>query len=333
MNPTASDPSPRSILDIATAFQRSRALLTAYELEIFTVLNDESRTSGEVASAIGCDPRATDRLMNALVAMGLLEKQGARFRNGAAASAYLVKGKAAYMGNLSHTNHLWNTWSHLTATVREGRPAASIGAINDRGDEWLRPFIAAMHWRARQSAGGVVKLLDLTGVTRVLDVGGGSGAYAMAFARARQGISAVVFDLPSVVPLTRGYIQAEALSSEVATVEGDYLRDPLGGGYDLVFMSAVIHSNSPEENRRLFGKAAAALEPGGRLVVQDFLVLEDRSGPPQAALFALNMLVGTQSGDTFTESEVRGWMAEAGLEPGERIDTAIGTNIIVGRKG
>jgi SAM-dependent methyltransferase len=328
----STDLTPRAILEIATAFQRSRPLLTAYELDLFTILNEEERTSGEVAAAVGSDPRATDRLMNALVGMGLLEKRDGRFCNTAAAATSLVKGKPGYMAGLSHTNHLWDTWGGLTEVVREGRPAASIGAINDRGGDWLRPFIAAMHWRASQSAGDVVKLLDLESVSRVLDVGGGSGAYAMAFARARKGITAVVFDLPNVAPLTRGYIQAEGLSSEVETVVGDYLRDSLGEAYDLVFMSAVIHSNSSDENRLLFRKAATALNPGGRLVVQDFLMNEDRSGPLQAALFALNMLVGTQAGDTYTESEVRSWMAEAGLLDVSRTDTPLGTNLVVGRK-
>jgi SAM-dependent methyltransferase len=323
---------PRAILEIATAFQRSRPLLTAYELGLFTVLNDEERRSAEVAAAIGADPRATDRLMNALVAMGLLEKRDGRFRNSPGAAASLVKGRPGYMAGLAHTNHLWDTWSGLTATVREGRPHVARGPISERDSDWLRPFIAAMHWRARQSAGELVKLLDLDGVSRVLDVGGGSGAYAMAFARARHGVSAVVFDLPSVVPLTRGYIQEEGLSAAVEAEAGDYLRDPLGSGYDLVFMSAVVHSNSADENRLLVRKAASALNPGGRLVIQDFLMAEDRTGPPQAALFALNMLVGTPSGDTYTESEVREWMAEAGLGGTTRVDTAFGTNVLVGRR-
>jgi SAM-dependent methyltransferase len=323
---------PRHILEIATAFQRSRPLLTAYELDLFTVLNEESRTSAEVAGAIGTDPRATDRLMNALAGMGLLEKRGDRFANTPVAAASLVKGKPGYMAGLAHTNNLWATWGSMTEVVRRGHPDAAVGAINDRGADWLRPFIAAMHWRARQAAAEVVGLIGLDGVTRVLDVGGGSGAYAMAFARARRGITAVVFDLPAVVPLTRAYIQEEGLAAAVETAAGDYLQDPLGAGYDLVFMSAVIHSNAADDNRLLFRKAAAALNPGGRLVVQDFLVNEDRSGPLQAVLFALNMLVGTQAGDTYTESEVRAWMTEAGMRDITRVDTAVGTNLVTGKK-
>ncbi len=328
--PSAPQDSSSAILAMATAFQQSRVLLTAYELGIFTVLNEEERRSEEVAAAVDADARATDRLMNALVAMGLLVKQGERFRNTPGTAASLVKGKPGYMANLGHTNHLWDTWSGLTDAVRRGRGA--VGAASGRGSDWLRPFIAAMHWRARRVAPDVVGMLDLDRVGRVLDIGGGSGAYAMAFARARRGITAVVFDLPAVVPLTHAYVQEEGLSAEIETATGDYLRDDLPGGFDLVFMSAVIHSNSAAQNRGLVKKAAAALNDGGQLVVQDFLMKEDRSGPLQPALFALNMLVGTDSGDTFTESEVRAWMTEAGLRSMERKDTAVGTNLVIGRK-
>lgn len=322
--------SPAPILEMATAFQRSRVLLSAFDLGIFTALADEGRTSGEVASAIGAGPHATDRLMNALSALGLLVKRDGRFRNSAAAASFLVKGRPEYLGGLGHTSNLWDTWSRMTEIVRAGRLEAT-GEVSLRDEEWLRPFIAAMHARARESAPQVVAMLDLDGVSRVLDLGGGSGAYAMAFAAARRGISAVVFDLPKVVPLTRMYIQQEGLAAAVETVAGNYLDDPIGEGYDLVFMSAVIHSNSVESIRRLFGKAAAALRPGGQLVVQEFLIDEDRSGPLLPALFALNMLVGTPAGDTFTESEVKGWMAEAGFASARRLDTPFGTSLVVGR--
>lgn len=322
---------PKTLQEMATAFQRSRPLLTAFELGLFTVLNDDARTSEETADALGTDPRATDRLMNALVALGLLEKQAGRFRNSPLAASHLVKGRPDYMGGLGHTNHLWDTWSCLTEVVRVGHPA-DLPSTNDRGDDWLRPFIAAMHSRGRQSANEVVKLLDLEGVSRVLDVGGGSGVYAMAFVRARTGISAVVFDLPNVVPLTKMYVAQEGLAAEVSTVVGDYLSAPLGEGFDIVFMSAVIHSNAVDDNRLLFKKAAQALNPGGRLVVQDFLMNEERDGPLMPALFALNMLVGTPEGDTFTEHEVRSWMTEAGFGAIDRIETSFGTSLMVGQK-
>ncbi len=321
----------RPVQEMAAAFQRSRVLLTAYELGLFTVLNDEWKTSREAAEALDTDARATDRLMNALTAMALLEKRDGRFTNGPAAARFLVKGKADYMAGLAHTVHLWQTWSGLTQAVRTGTSAVGDD-VNARGDEWLRAFIGAMHWRAAQMADGIVAMLDLAGVHRVLDVGGGSGAFAMAFVRAGRGIEAVVFDLPNVVPLTRNYAESAGYGPQVSTVVGDYRKDDLGRGFDLVFLSAIVHSNSPEENRRLLANAAAAAEAGGQVVVVDQIMDEDRAGPLPAAMFALNMLVGTSAGDTYTESEVRSWMSDAGLHDVVRKDTPYANTIVVGRK-
>jgi len=326
--------SPQGIMEMATAFMRSRVLLTAYELDLFTVLGEESRSSSQVAHALGTDERATDRLMNALCAMGLLEKREGRFSNTHLASRILVKGKPDFMAGLMHMAHLWETWSTLTEAVRQGRSVVERAAnVNERDSDWLRAFIVAMNWRARQHAPGVVSLLDLSDVSRVLDVGGGSGAYAMAFVRAKPDIAAVVFDLPNVIPLTQEYIRQEGLSDKVKTVVGDYGVDPLGGGFDLVFLSAIIHSNSPSQNRTLIRMAAEALAPHGQVVVQDFIMDEDRTGPPFAALFALNMLVGTEAGDTYTESEIRQWMEQEGLRHVVRKDTPFGTTLIIGKNG
>ncbi|MGE5849957.1 MAG: methyltransferase [Candidatus Methylomirabilota bacterium] len=323
--------SPRAILEMATAFQRSRILLTAHELDLFTVLDDEPKSSADVAKTLGTDRRGTDRLMNALCSMALLEKRDGRFSATPSASRFLVRGRPEFLAGLMHTVHLWETWSTLTDAVRQGGSVVS-GAIEDRGEKWLRAFIAAMHWRGRQHAQEVMALLDLSGVSRVLDVGGGSGVYAMAFARAKPDITAVVFDLPSVVPMTQEYIAQEELADRVKTVAGDYEVHELGTGFDLVFLSAIIHGNSERGNRGLVRKCAGTLKPKGQLVVQDFIIDEDRMGPPFAVLFALNMLVGTESGDTYTESDVREWMQEAGLSGITRKDTEFGTSLLTGRK-
>ena len=323
--------SPQGILEVTTAFMKSRVLLTAYELGLFTCVDEGVRSSAEAARSLGTDPRATDRLMNALCAIGLMEKKEGLFSNTPLASRYLVRGRPEFLAGLMHSVHLWDTWSTLTEAVRRGSSVIAR-QVNERGADWLRAFIAAMHWRARQHAPGVVAALGVSGVSRVLDVGGGSGAYAMAFVRAREGISAVVLDLPNVIPLTCEYISREGLSDRVETAVGDYEKDELGTGFDVVFLSAIIHSNSPRLNRELIRKGVNALAPSGRLVVQDFIVDEDRTAPPFGALFALNMLVGTETGDTYTESEVRGWMEEAGLNRIMRKDTDFGTSLMIGRR-
>jgi SAM-dependent methyltransferase len=256
-------------------------------------------------------------------------KRDGRFWNTPESRRYLDDGSPEYAAGLGHTAGMWHTWSGLTEAVREGRPALRA-AINDRGDAWLKPFIAAMHYRAAPQAPGVAERIGLEGVERVLDVGGGSGAFAMAFAAKKPGLVAVVFDLPNVLPLTREYIAAADLTCCVTTAVGDYLVDPLPAGFDLVFLSAVIHSNSASQNARLIKSCAAALNPGGRVAVVDWVMDEDRVAPPAGALFALNMLVATDHGDTFTEAEIRGWMDSAGLAPGPRIDTGSGTSIVIG---
>ena len=323
--------SPNSIREIASAFQESRVLLTAFELDLFTALGEESRSASEVAGILDVNERAVDRLMNVLCTLDLLEKKEGKFSNSPSSSQFLVKGKPGFMAGLMHTADMSNAWSTLTEAVRQGR-SVTAGHINDRGEAWLGAFIAAMHARAAHQAPAVAAILDLSEVSRLLDIGGGSGVFSMAFVRAREGIEATIFDLPNVVPLTRNYIEQAGLEDSIGTATGDYNTDNLGSGFDLVFLSAIIHSNSPAQNRALMQKCAAALNPQGQVVVQDFIMDDERTSPAFGTLFALNMLVGTEEGDTYTEAEVKTWMEEAGLSDTARQDTDFGTTLIIGKK-
>jgi 2-polyprenyl-3-methyl-5-hydroxy-6-metoxy-1,4-benzoquinol methylase len=319
-----SDFTPESIREMATAFQKSRILLSAFELGIFGALGHRLETSEVVAKKLGTDSRATDRLMSALAAMGLIVKEEGGFRNSPASEKFLTASSPDYLPGLMHTVHLWDTWSTLTESVKLGTAAPVRELRRADPTSWTAAFIAAMNDRARKQAPLAAELLDLKEGMRILDVGGGSGAFAVAFVRARQKVTVTIFDLPHVLPLTAEYVREEQLSEQIDYVGGDYTKDPLPGGYDLVFLSAIIHSNPPEENRKLIRKCAGALNPGGAVVVQDFIMDESRTQPPGGALFALNMLVGTAAGDTYTESEVRDWMNEAGLIDIRKVETAWG---------
>ncbi|MDY7030354.1 MAG: methyltransferase [Thermodesulfobacteriota bacterium] len=323
--------SPDQIMELAICFQRSRILLTAFQLEIFTILGQGNKSSEEVATSMGTDIRATDRLLNALCSMGLMEKKDDHFSNTPITSRFLVKSGPNYMGGLMHMVHLWDTWSTLTQAVKKGKSVFS-GHIKEKDESWLSAFISAMHERASRHAPHVASLLDLSGVFRILDVGGGSGAYSMAFVETNENARATVFDLVNVIPLTRKYIKEGGLSHKVETAAGDYNKDAFGSGFDMVFLSAIIHINSYDKNLFLISKASQALNPGGQVVVQDFIMDEDRTSPSFGAMFSLNMLVGTLEGDTYTESEVRTWMDKAGLRDIERKDTSVGTSLIIGKK-
>jgi 2-polyprenyl-3-methyl-5-hydroxy-6-metoxy-1,4-benzoquinol methylase len=323
--------SVNKLMETASLFWRSRIILTAFELKIFTALGQRRKTSTEVAKAIKANARATDRLMNALCAMGLLVKRNNKFSNTDVTSRFLIEGRPHFLGGFGHFSNLWDDWSNLTKAVKEGRNVSKKRLVNQK-DKYFKAFIAAMHARACESAPSLIRLLDLSKVYRVLDVGGGSGVYSMAFVRAKAGTRAVVFDLPQVTVLAKKYIKAQNLQNKITTKTGDYRTGSFGKGFDLVFLSAIIHINSPKENIKLIKKASAALNPGGQLVISDFIMDRDRTSPFFGALFALNMLAVTDKGDTYTQSEVSSWMKTSGLKNTIRKDTKFGTTLIIARK-
>jgi predicted O-methyltransferase YrrM len=312
-------------------FRRSRIILTAFELGLFPKLADKSMSSERLAKIIGADARATDRLLNALCVLGLVKKNNGEFANTRIACDFLVAGEPQFMAGLTHTASQWQTWHTLSQAVRRGTSVMDRKAGSGSGKK-LQGFIAAMHERASAQAPGIVKLLDLENVSRILDVGGGSGAYAMALARAKKSIRAVVFDLPEVLPLTRNYVRQAGLLSRCDFIGGDFHCDDWGKGYDLVLLSAIVHMNSPEENQRLIARAAKSLRRGGQLVIQDFIMRPDRTRPAAGAFFALSMLVTTAKGDTFTAGEVSGWMRAAGLKKIVHQATPFDASLLIGRK-
>jgi SAM-dependent methyltransferase len=268
--------------------------------------------------------------MNALVSLGLLKKINGQFSGTPFSLKYLVKGEPAYLAGLSHQVNLWKTWSTLTDAVKAGTTIAVDEPIGERDEEWLASFIAAMHSRGVPQSKEVADLLDFSKIRSMLDVGGGSGAFVFEFIRRCSEAKAVVFDLPAVVPITQEYIRKAGLENVIKTLPGDYLTDDFGSGYDLVFVSAVIHINSPEENKLLINKCSEALNPQGQLVILDHFMNDDRTEPIMGAIFALNMLVGTQHGDTYTENEVRSWMLDAGLKDISRKETKQKSSLMFG---
>lgn len=320
------------IREMVFAFQKSRVFLTAIELDVFTHLEHKASTSPELAQAIDTDPRATDRLLNALVTLEFIEKENQLFRNAPIASRYLVKDKPEYLSGLMHSAHLWHSWSTLTDVVRCGHKVYQEGDLNNRDPQWLRAFIGAMHDRGKWQAPMIAKTLDLKDVKRILDVGGGSGIFAMAMLKLQEQATAVVFDLPAVCPIAQEYIDANAYTNRISIKSGDYLKDDLGQAYDLILLSAIIHINSYEDNQKLVAKAAKSLNSGGQLVILDWLMEDSRTAPAGGALFALNMLTGTECGDTYTEAEIKSWMQAASLTYRSCKHTLTGTSLIVATK-
>ncbi|HET6440354.1 MAG TPA: methyltransferase [Anaeromyxobacter sp.] len=325
---------PDDLSDLLRGFMPSRILLTALELDLFTAVDGcpPPGTAQAVAGRLGTSPRATRVLLDALVALGLLVKGEGGYQNGPAAGRWLVAGKPDDAGAaLRHNLSLWRTWSTLTEVVRRGGPAPQA-EMAARPDDWTVPFIAAMHRNATLRAPALVRAVGVSGVRRLLDVGGGSAAYSIAFARESPSLEAEVLDLPTVIPIARQHIEEAGLASRVRTRAGDLGRDALGEGYDLVLLSAICHMLGPDGNRDLFRRVRAALSPGGRVVIHDHVMADDRTSPRAGALFAVNMLVGTPAGGTYTEAEYRGWLSDCGFAEVKRLPLPGPSDLMVGTR-
>jgi len=329
--PAPADWLPEDFLQSLRAFQESRALLTSIELDVYTAVGSGA-TAAEAAARLGTDPRATEMLLNALVALGTLGKQEDVFRNSPLAGRFLAEGCAVdARAAMMHIVHMWDRWSTLTECVRRGT-SVSYQEPEERDPRWTRAFIAAMHANALQRAAPVAQAIGLEGVRRLLDVGGGSGAYSIAFAQAAPGLEAEVMDLPRVVRIAEGHIAQAGLSSRIRTRVGNLRQDAFGEGWDLILLSAICHMLSPEENQDLLRRCQAALAPGGRVVIQDFLLEPDKTAPRQATLFSLNMLVGTQGGASYSLPEYAAWLGEAGFEEIRHVPLPGPSALMIGRR-
>jgi (2Fe-2S) ferredoxin/2-polyprenyl-3-methyl-5-hydroxy-6-metoxy-1,4-benzoquinol methylase len=322
---------PDEFQQAVRGFQPSRVLLTAIELDVFSAIGDGGKCD-EVASKLKTDRRATEMLLDALVALNVLRKRDGTYSNTPMSERYLVAGapddaRAALM----HTAHLWPRWSTLTDCVRKGT-SVTYRKMADRGDDWTTAFIAAMHRNAAARAPHVVRAAGLEGARRMLDVGGGSGAYAIAFAGASRDLRVEILDLQTVLPIAQGHIEEAGLSDRITTRAGDLRGDDLGSGYDLILLSAICHMLGPAANRNLFERCYAALSPGGRVLIQDFILETDRTSPRSAALFALNMLVGTEQGSTYTREEYRSWLDHVGFVDIQYIALPGPTALVIGRR-
>jgi SAM-dependent methyltransferase len=322
---------PNAIREFSSSFQKSRILLSGFELDIFTNIEESGITNKQISYNLILDEHACERLMNALVSLGFLKKKNHLFYNTTESFAFLSKKSPDYLGGLMHSNHLWNTWSNLTKVIKTG-VSAHPDEINSRGEDWLTPFITAMHDRAKKQAPLQLASIDLSEIKSILDIGGGSGAYSMEFASRKPSIDATVFDLPNVVPITKVFLEKEGFSDKVKTYAGDYTTDDLPGGFDMVFLSAIIHSNSLEVNADLIKKCFGSLNKNGRIVIQDWIMNNDRTQPTPGAVFAINMLVGTESGDCYTEQEVTEMLSAAGFKDISRTEFETGLSRMVAYK-
>lgn len=286
-----------------SGFWSSRVLLTANNYRLFDHLKSP-KTADEAARILRTDKRATARLLDALTGLGLLKKTASIYRNASISNRFLVSESPYYQGDIiRHNETLWRNWSGLDGVVKTGKPNH---AAHDQYS-----FIMGMHNLAVLKAGKVVKEIGLRGVKKALDLGGGPGTYSIEMAK--KGVSVTLFDRPETIAIAKEVVK-KADVKNIDFLRGDFLYDDIGKGYDLVFISHVLHSCSESDGFRAVKKSKEALNPKGRVVVQEFYINEDLASPAPSALFAINMLVNTPGGRCYSPPEIKEWLARAGLK-------------------
>jgi hypothetical protein len=326
------------IMSMARGFQVAKMLMVAVDLGLFDFLV-EPKSAVETAALLHASPRATGIFMNGLAALGLVDKGVDNFRNSELASRYLVRGSENYRGAIvKHMEATWKRgWEDLQQTVLVGHPTEAetekwVDGRPERDEGEVRDFIWGMHAIARDLAPKVAARLDLKAVHRLLDLGGGPATYAIIFAQANPELKATVFDLPMPIEIARENIAKNGLTDRVGTLAGNFLKDDIGAGYDFIWVSQILHSHDEQQCKVIIAKAAAALNPGGALAIQDFYLNADGASPTGAAMFGVHMLAVTPGGRAYTHGEVAEWMQAAGLTAPEYIQSGMDASILVAKK-
>ena len=305
-------PKPDIVTEVRS-FMKSRVILSAAELDFFSKLDDNFMSAADVANMLGLDKKGTTRLLDCLVTFDLLEKENNRYHTTENGSSLSSKNPESVLPMINHMNAIWENWSCLTDIVKNGSNPKIKPVVDSDTQKDRHAFIGAMHVAARRISKKIAQSYNLSSFKKLLDIGGGSGAYTIAFLKKNPNLNAVIFDLEGVIPITKEKIAENGLQDRVDFVPGNFYEDDLPDGCDLALLSAIIHQNSPEQNLALYRKIYHALVPGGRLIIRDHIMDESRINPPAGALFALNMLVNTPAGDTYTFKEVTDTLAAAGF--------------------
>jgi SAM-dependent methyltransferase len=312
---------------MVAGYRDAMTLVAALKTGIFENLGHESRPVRAVAAELDLDERAVDIVLHALAAAGVLRKEGEAFAIEPDARPYLLADSPETLVSiLGHNVGLMHNWLQLPTVLKTGRPAARA----ERTPAELRDFICGMENVSRDSSREVVAKVDLSTARRLLDLGGGPATAAIVFCQTHPDLEALVFDLPGPVEIAIEQIAAAGLTDRITTQAGDFQHDDLGTGFDVVYISNIIHMLSPDETRALLQRCRSCLVPGGRVLVKDFYLADNRLEPAFAAQFSVNMLTATEGGKSYTQRETVALLAETGFAAGPIVPVAKGSRVICG---
>ncbi|PRY19486.1 methyltransferase family protein [Pseudosporangium ferrugineum] len=334
---------PTPLMDLVTGFWSFKTFAAAVELDLFSRLaGGRTLTVADAERELGLPERPADLLFTACASLGLLERAGEGYRNSPLAEEFLVRGRPYYFGGqVSYCDRrTYLPWHRVGEALRDDRPLTWDPATQESMFTTEDPQLLATFWEAMYStsiftARALGESVELGPYTRLLDVGGGSGAYPIELCGRFPGLSATVLDLPHVCEMATGKIAAAGLSDRIATTPGNFLTDAaLPGGHDVLLLSMILHDWDEATNRELLAKAYAALPAGGLVIISELLLDADRTGPAPAALMGMNMLVETVGGRNYSDVEYADWLGAAGFTDVRtvRFDAPGANGAVLGRK-
>jgi ubiquinone/menaquinone biosynthesis C-methylase UbiE len=304
--------------DIAIGYYASQTLHAAVELEVFTKLAGKRSTVAEASKVLGLHPRPTEKLLNACVALDLLEIDNGQYYNSPLAENFLVKGKLGYYGHYVSmmVEQFYDSWSMLKEALIRNQPVTDFFPEKVHKDEkTAQKFTTAVHDSANSRAEALLSdpALDFSEANNMLDIGCGSGGMAIAFAQKYPHLEIVIFDMPTVCEVAKQFISQSAAQDRIKLWPGNFLEDELPKGFDIVVIANVFHILGADECQYLLDKAFLSLNPGGLIVILDVLMNDDKRGPFMPALFALTMFLITRNGATYSGAEIKQWLQEKGF--------------------
>ncbi|HEV7368299.1 methyltransferase [Arenibaculum sp.] len=335
-------PSPMPLMALSTGFWAFKTLAAAHELGLFARLSGTGgTTAADLARDLGIHPRPAEMLLTGCASLGLLERSRGRYWNAAISEAYLVPGAPGYFGGwvAMADKRLYAGWGKLVEAIRTNRPTTWDPDVQDSLFDGEDPAMLSLFWEAMHSLSTMTarklgEAVDFGRFDRLLDIGGGSGAYDIELCRLYPRLRATVYDLPHVAGIATGKVAQAGLEGRIHAVAGDFFGGaPLPGGHDLHLLSMILHDWDESRNRVLLARSFDALESGGAVVISELLVDDNKTGPAPAALMSLNMLIETE-GRNYTPAEYGTWLEDAGFRDVETIwfDAPGANGAVIGRK-
>jgi ubiquinone/menaquinone biosynthesis C-methylase UbiE len=328
---------PERLMELSFAYAPPLIIAAAVNNKVFDSLETCARTADEVAKETDAPPRALRILMNALVGLKLLKKdRQERYSLTPESAAFLVSNKpgtqAGFFGTVAP--QLISRWLRLTEVVREGRPAVSVNQETE-GTEFFSQLvenIIPMSYPSAQALAEHLKLSKAKSQTRVLDLAAGSGIWGIALAQNSPGVLVTAVDWAGMIPTTKRITEKFGMRKRFEFVEGDLLEADFGNGYDIATLGHILHSEGKERSRQLLKKTFRALKPGGTIAIAEWLVNDQRTEPVHSLMFAVQMLVNTEKGDTFSFNEIKSWLEEAGFQKVRKVQAPGPSPLVVATK-